>query len=105
MLKQIPVDRNKLNDFCKQHHIRRLWLFGSALDTDFSQNSDVDILYEFQSGKTPGLDIHNIIRELSDLMGGRRVDFISEKYISPRIRNHPSFRKEILYEKGVRSSK
>ena len=100
MFSQIPIDRNKLNKICRQHHIRRLWLFGSVLNDDFNQNSDVDVLYEFQSGKTPGLAIYNVIRELSDLMGGRRVDFVSEKYISLRIRNHPSFRKEILYDEG-----
>ena len=50
---QIAVDRAKLADFCRRHHIRKLSLFGSVLREDFGPHSDVDVLVEFAPGHTP----------------------------------------------------
>ncbi len=41
------LDREKIAEFCQQHHIRRLALFGSVLRDDFGPHSDVDVLIEF----------------------------------------------------------
>jgi len=38
----------QIADFCQQHHIRKLSLFGSALRPDFRPDSDVDLLVEFE---------------------------------------------------------
>ncbi|MEM7659427.1 MAG: nucleotidyltransferase domain-containing protein [Bacteroidota bacterium] len=33
---------------CRQHHLKRLWLFGSVLQPEkFGPQSDVDVLFEF----------------------------------------------------------
>jgi hypothetical protein len=40
--------------FCDRHGIRRLAVFGSALRDDFRDDSDVDVLVEFQPGACPG---------------------------------------------------
>ena len=39
---QIDVDRTKLAEFCRQHHIRKLAFLGSVLTDDFGPESDVD---------------------------------------------------------------
>lgn len=78
----IPEDR--LTDFCRRHHIRRLWIFGSALRDDFRTDSDVDFLYLFEDGHTPGWDIVDIEAELASLVG-RKVDFVSIKYLNKRL--------------------
>jgi predicted nucleotidyltransferase len=44
----IPIPREKIAEFCKRNHIRRLALFGSVLREDFRSDSDVDILVEFE---------------------------------------------------------
>jgi uncharacterized protein len=41
--------------FCRRHHIRRLALFGSVLRDDFTDQSDVDVLVEFESGHRVGM--------------------------------------------------
>ena len=66
-----PEDR--IAEFCRRHHIRRLALFGSVLRDDFTSESDVDVLVEFAPGKTPGLAFITIQDELSEILG-RRVD-------------------------------
>ena len=48
---------------------------GSVLRGDFDAESDVDILVEFEEGRTPGFfAIAAMQRELSRLFGGCKVD-------------------------------
>ena len=49
------IDREKLAEFCRRNHIRKLALFGSVLREDFGLDSDVDMLVEFEPGHVPGL--------------------------------------------------
>ena len=44
---QIPVPSEKIAEFCQQHGIRKLSLFGSVLSERFSESSDVFVLVEF----------------------------------------------------------
>ncbi len=66
---------------------------------DFREDSDVDVLYEFEDGKTIGWGIVTIADELSAIIG-HRVDFTSNKYFSRYIRRHPSFKPEVIYGEG-----
>ena len=54
-MSHITIDRDRIADFCRRNHIRRLSLFGSVLRDDFGPESDVDVLVEFDPGHTPGL--------------------------------------------------
>ena len=50
---RIEVPRERIAEFCRRHHIRRLAFFGSVLRDDFTPDSDVDVLVEFPPGSTP----------------------------------------------------
>lgn len=50
----VNLPKSKITDFCRQNHIRKLALFGSALRDDFRPDSDVDVLVEFDPGHVPG---------------------------------------------------
>ncbi len=52
-LSQLP--HAEIEALCREHHIRRLALFGSALRDDFSADSDVDVLVEFEPSARIGL--------------------------------------------------
>ncbi|MFZ3065976.1 MAG: nucleotidyltransferase domain-containing protein, partial [Nitrospirota bacterium] len=41
---KIGIPRDKITEFCKKRHIRKLSLFGSVISEDFRQDSDVDVL-------------------------------------------------------------
>jgi predicted nucleotidyltransferase len=47
---KIAIDSERIAEFCRQHHIQRLRLFGSVLRDDFHPGSDVDVLVEFEPG-------------------------------------------------------
>jgi predicted nucleotidyltransferase len=86
---QLP--RDKIAAFCRQRHIRRLAIFGSALRDDFTPESDVDVLIEFEPGKTPGLAFFTVQDELSKMLG-QSVDLNTPQCLSKY------FRDEVLKE-------
>jgi len=52
---QIEIPKERIEAFCRKHHIRKLSLFGSVLRENFGPDSDVDVLVEFESGQTIGI--------------------------------------------------
>ena len=78
---QIDIPHDEIVAFCQRYHIRRLALFGSVLRDDFGPDSDVDVLVEFEQGRTPGWEIVTIEDELSDLLG-RSVDLRTPEELS-----------------------
>jgi uncharacterized protein len=91
---RMVVDREKLAEFCRRHHIRRLAFFGSVLRDDFRPDSDVDVLVEFESAHVPGLSFFSMEEELSGILG-RKVDLNTPKFISRY------FRDQVLAEASV----
>ena len=80
-------DRVALAALCQRHHIRRLSLFGSILKGIAREDSDVDLLVEFELGQEPGLlALAGMEAELSSLTGGRRIDLRTPQDLSPRFR-------------------
>ena len=74
MLTDIAVDKRALADFCRKHYIRKLAFFGSVLRDDFAEDSDVDVLVEFDPERVPGfLKLARMERELSRILG-RKAD-------------------------------
>ena len=70
---KIDISREEIAGFCQRNGIKRLALFGSVLRDDFTAESDVDVIVEFEPGKTPGLAFLTMQDELSEICG-RRVD-------------------------------
>lgn len=90
----IPLER--IAEFCRRHHIRRLALFGSVLRDDFTPDSDVDVLVEFEPGKTPGFAFFSMQEELSAILG-RRVDLTTARSLSKYFRDEVLAEAEELY--------
>ena len=68
MSPKVAIDRVRLAEFCRQNGIRRLAVFGSALRDDFGPHSDIDVLVEFEAGRTPGLAFYSMQDELGDFV-------------------------------------
>ena len=67
------MPRGKVAEFCQRNRIRRLALFGSVLRDDFTPESDVDVLVEFEPDARVGYAFITVQDELSKILG-RRVD-------------------------------
>jgi hypothetical protein len=92
----IRVPRDKIAGFCRRNHIRRLALFGSVLRRDFGQESDVDVLVEFEPDHVPGLAFFGMQDELSQILG-RKVDLNTPQFLSRRFRKAVQDEAEDLY--------
>jgi predicted nucleotidyltransferase len=88
---RIAIPQPEIEAFCRKHHIRRLALFGSVLRDDFTDESDVDVLVEFEPEHVPGWEFCSMQRELSEILG-RQVDLNTAGFLSPY------FRDEVLAE-------
>lgn len=78
----IDMPREKIANFCKRNHIRRLSLFGSILRGDFRQDSDIDLLVEFDPDHIPGLiRLAGMEIELEEILG-RKVDLRTPQDLS-----------------------
>lgn len=98
---RITVDRKRLAEFCREHHIRRLALFGSALRDDFGPDSDIDVLVEFEPGSTPGLlGMARLERELAAIFGGRKVGLRTPEDLSRYFREDVLREAEVQYAEG-----
>ncbi|MCI0482062.1 MAG: nucleotidyltransferase family protein [Candidatus Dadabacteria bacterium] len=90
-MEALRLPKDKLESFCKRHHIRRLAVFGSALRPDFRPDSDVDFLVEFEPGHAPSFfRLFDMEDEMSGIIGGRRADIRTPEDLSAR------FRKQVL---------
>jgi len=92
----IQVPKDKIAGFCRRNHIRRLALFGSVLRRDFGQESDVDVLVEFEPDHVPGLAFFGMQDELSQILG-RKVDLNTPQFLSKYFREAVKKEAEDLY--------
>lgn len=91
----IQLPKKKIAEFCKKHHIRKLSLFGSALRDDFTPESDLDILVEFEPGTRIGMiRLAELEIELGEMLG-RKVDLNTPGFLSKY------YRDKILAEAAV----
>ena len=93
---KIEVPQDKIADFCRRHHIRKLSLFGSVLRDDFGPESDIDVLVEFEPEHVPGfIRLAGMEFELAGILGGRKVDMNTPNSLSRY------FRRKVLEEAQV----
>jgi len=98
MERQIEEKREQLAELCRQYHVKRLELFGSALRDDFDANrSDLDFLVKFES-LPAGIYAKTYFAFLEALEGlfQRHVDLV----VASAIRN-PYFRESIESNKTL----
>ncbi len=85
-LNGIEFRESDIANFCRRNNVRKLSLFGSILSPEFRSDSDVDVLVEFQPGRTPGMfGFGKMILELSEIIG-RTVDLRTPFDLSPYLR-------------------
>jgi predicted nucleotidyltransferase len=98
---KVDLSKEKIAEFCRRHHIRRLAVFGSALRDDFRPDSDLDVLVEFEPGHTPGLiGLAGMELEFSGFVGGRKVDINTPLCLSRYFRDEVLAEAEPLYVAG-----
>ena len=100
MAEYFLIPKDKVAEFCRRNHIRKLAFFGSVLREDFSPDSDIDVLVEFEPDAGVGFfELYDMEQELSSLLGGRKVDLSTPKCLSKYFRDKVLSEAEVHYAK------
>ncbi len=81
-MKLIELNLQRIIDLCLKHKVRTLSVFGSILTENFNDQSDVDLLVDFDTTDHEKWDyVTNYFdfRDALEKMFGRRVDLIEER--------------------------
>ena len=98
---RLPLEPLALAALCRRHGIRKLSLFGSELKGTAKPDSDIDLLVEFEEEARPSLfDMAQIEIELSELLGGRRVDLRTGAELSRYFRDEVVRMAQVQYVSG-----
>lgn len=98
---RIEIPEAEIVELCRRSGIRRLSLFGSVLSERFSDESDIDVLVEFQPGARIGFfKLAEIEEELSGFLGGRKVDLRTPMDLSRHFRDQVVRDALVLYDES-----
>lgn len=95
----MKIDQEALAEICNRNDIERLRLFGSFARGEEREGSDVDLIADFATRKSL-LDLVRIERELSDYLG-RKVDLLTERALSPYLRDRILREAMVVYERAA----
>lgn len=81
-MKLIELNLQRIIDLCRRHKVRSLAVFGSILTDRFNDQSDVDLLVDFEPIDPDKEDyVRNYfdLRDALESLFSRKVDLIEEK--------------------------
>ena len=82
---------NELVDLCKLHKFRELYIFGSVLTDKFNDNSDIDLIVQFDHiDILEYFDNYMDFKEKLEILLGRPVELLENQAI-----HNPIFRKVV----------
>ena len=81
---KLQSNRDDVLRIAAQYGARNLRIFGSVARGDSDRDSDLDLLVDMETGRSL-FDMGGLLMELQDMLGCK-VDVVSEKGLSPRIR-------------------
>jgi predicted nucleotidyltransferase len=87
MVELIKNNLDRIQDVCKRHHVKSLYLFGSATkqDNQYNSESDVDLLYRFNKSEINEMEYadnyFNLLFALQSLLN-RNIDLVPEEKLS-----------------------
>jgi hypothetical protein len=90
---QIDEIKKTLIEVLRKHRVKKAALFGSIVRGEATEESDIDLLIEFE-GRKSFLDLAGLKLELQELLG-RKVDVLTYKSL------HPLLKERILSEQEV----
>ena len=95
------VDKNieDLKMLCTMYNVEKMYLFGSALNSNFNKKSDIDLLVKFKSfDLSKYFDNYMDLKERLEKLFGREVDLVEEQTLrNPIFINSINKSKELIY--------
>lgn len=93
-----PEILENLRNYFKGKPVLRAYIFGSVSRNEAKEDSDIDILVDLDYSKKIGLQFIQMKIDLERLLQ-KKVDLVSSRGLSPRIKSYVEKDKELIYEK------
>ncbi len=93
----IPMD--VLAALCRRYSVRELALFGSVLRDDFREDSDIDVLVEFEPDARVSFFTLSALKEELERLLGRSVDIGPRDSLKPLIRDAVLASRRVVYQR------
>jgi predicted nucleotidyltransferase len=95
----IEENLSKLKKLCTDYHVDKMYLFGSALNSSFSNHSDIDLLVKFkQMDLAKYFQNYMELKENLESLFGRKVDLLEEQTLkNPILIKSINKSKELVY--------
>jgi len=90
------TEKEKIVEICERNDIEFCALFGSFARGEAGEESDIDLLVKFSKPK--GFDWLDAAFEIEDALG-KKVDLVTEKGLSPHVREYVLKDLQVLYDK------
>jgi predicted nucleotidyltransferase len=87
----------QIKTFFTDKPVKKVYLFGSYARGEANENSDVDLLIDWDYSKNIGWEYAGWWEEIKGILN-KDVDFVSLKYISPLIEKYINNDKILIYE-------
>lgn len=97
----IEQHTDRLIELCVNHKVGQLYLFGSALTSQFNEASDIDLLVQFsQVDLLEYFDNYMDFKEELEALFNRPVDLVEDQAIrNPVFRKIIDRQKQLIYER------
>jgi predicted nucleotidyltransferase len=83
MIELIKNRKQEIKSLCEELKIEKLWVFGSAATSGFSEKSDVDFLVSFEKMKPEDYaETYFLLAENLEEILDRKVDLVTVKSLS-----------------------
>lgn len=95
----LPINKTILNELCESHGVEKLYLFGSATNSNFNSESDVDLLVKFNAIEltnyfTNYLSLKEKLKEIFN----RKIDLVEEQTLkNPILIKSINKSKQLIY--------
>ncbi len=88
-----------LKKLCIVYNVEKMYLFGSALNSSFNKNSDLDLLVKFKDiALYEYFENYMNLKQKLELLFGREVDLLEEQTIkNPKLINSINKSKKLVY--------
>ena len=95
----IEDNLQRIYELCRKYKVKSLYAFGSILTPRFNDDSDVDLLVNFNDNEVadPFINFFDFIYDLESLFG-RKVDLVDETAVSNKyFKEELNATKQLIY--------
>jgi predicted nucleotidyltransferase len=95
----IEKNTNKIKALCKSHNVEKLYLFGSATNENFTEESDIDLLVSFKKfDLAKYFENYMTLKEKLKNIFKREIDLVEEQTLkNPILINSINKNKKLIY--------